>query len=63
MNAVSGYDMKTGSGGGSDPLGTQIGVALSGGAIFNTLASGNTDALDNEVKSLDVCLSHPTKND
>ena len=60
MNAASGYSLTKASGGGSDPIGTQSGVALSGGAIYNSLAAGNKDAVENEVDTLDVCLSHPT---
>ena len=35
-------------------------MALSGGAIFNALAAGNRDAVEDESPTLDVCLSHPT---
>ena len=43
-----------------DPIGTASGIAFSGGYIFNSLAGGNVDAVENEAKTLDVCLSHPT---
>ena len=46
-------------GGGADPLGTAAGIAITGGYIYNALAGGNIDAVENEGKSLDVCLSHP----
>ena len=49
-----------GTGGGPEPLGTAAGVALSGGYIYNALAGGNVDAVENEGQSLDVCLSHPS---
>ena len=61
MNSVSKYSLTKGTGPGkSDPLGTQSGVFLSGGAIFNSLAAGNKDAVEGEVDTLDTCLSHPT---
>ena len=44
----------------SDPISTAAGVAFSGMMIFNSLASGNTDALDHEIRSLDSCLNHPS---
>ena len=47
-------------GGGGEALSTSVGIALSGGYIYNALAGGNTDASDNEIKTMDVCLSHPT---
>ena len=50
-----------GMGGGSrDPLGTAAGIALTGAYIFNALGGGNVDAVETEVTTLDVCLSHPT---
>ena len=39
---------------------TADGVFVSGGQIFNGLASGNLDAVENEWVTLDQCLSHPT---
>jgi hypothetical protein len=39
---------------------TADGVFLSGGQIFNGLAAGNLDAVENEWVTLDECLSHPT---
>ena len=48
-----------GSGGG-EALGTAAGIGLSGGYIYNALAAGNKDAVEEEAKTLDVCLSHPT---
>jgi len=47
-------------GGGGEPLGTAAGIALTGGYIYNALAGGNVDAVENEGRSLDVCLSHPS---
>ena len=35
---------------------------MTGGYIFNALAGGNVDAVENEGDTLDVCLSHPTPN-
>lgn len=47
-------------GGGAEVLGTAVGIALSGGYIYNALAGGNLDAVENEADTLDVCMSHPT---
>ena len=41
-------------------LQTASGVALSGAMIFNGLAAGNLDAVQNEWVTLDECLTHPT---
>lgn len=41
---------------------TQAGVAISGGSIFNGLAGGNVDAVENELDTLDNCLSHASPN-
>ena len=76
MNPVSQYTLLEGSnsrllqgnnppppnrnGGGGEPLSTASGIALSGGYIYNSLAAGNLDAIDNEAVNLDVCLGHPT---
>lgn len=49
-----------GGSGAGEPLGTAAGIALTGAYIYNALAGGNVDAVENEGKSLDVCLSHPT---
>lgn len=49
-----------GGGGGGESLGTAAGIGLSGGYIFNALAGGNVDAVENEGMTLDTCLSHPT---
>ena len=50
-----------GSGGGApEALGTASGIGLSGAYIYNALAGGNVDAVENEGDTLDVCLSHPT---
>jgi len=46
--------------GGGSPLGTAAGIALSGGLIFNALDGQNRDAVENEGRTLDLCLSHPT---
>ena len=46
-------------GGGGTPLSTTAGIALSGGYIYNSLAGGNTDAVEGELDTLDVCISHP----
>lgn len=49
------------SGGGSgSALSTAAGIGLSGGYIFNGLAGGDTDAVENEGDTLDVCTSHAT---
>jgi len=45
-------------GGGGEVLGTSAGIALSGGYIYNALAGGNVDAVENEGDTLDVCMSH-----
>ena len=44
----------------TDPISTAAGVAFSGMMIFSSLAGGNTDALDFEIKTLDSCLNHPS---
>jgi len=54
MNAASDYSTT----GASGALSTVAGIALSGGYIYNALAAGNTDAVENELDTLDVCLSH-----
>ena len=59
MNSWSGY-VNNLSSSSNDPIGTQSGVFLSGGALFNSLAAGNTDAVEGEADTLDVCFSHPT---
>ena len=41
-------------------LTTASGIALSGANIFNALAAGNDDAVENEWITLDQCLTHPT---
>lgn len=33
---------------------------ISGALIFNALAAGNNDAVENEYVTLDECISHPT---
>ena len=33
---------------------------MSGGYIYNALAAGNRDAVEDEIETLDVCLCHPT---
>lgn len=50
----------SGGSGSRDPLGTSAGMALTGGYIYNALAAGNADAVEGELDTLDVCLSHPT---
>lgn len=57
MNDWSDYTIST-----SGNLNTAAGVALSGGYIYNALASGNLDAVENESGTFDVCLSHPTSS-
>ena len=37
---------------------TQSGTAVTGGIIFNGLALGNKDAVENEGSTMDECLSH-----
>ena len=44
----------------TDPIATAAGIALTGTYIYNSLAVGNTDAIDEEIKSMDSCLNHPT---
>lgn len=41
-------------------LNTASGIAVSGANIFNALAAGNADAVENEWVTLDQCLTHPT---
>ena len=41
-------------------LTTASGIAVSGANIFNALANGNLDAVENEWVTLDQCLTHPT---
>ena len=41
-------------------LTTASGIAISGANIFNALAAGNEDAVENEWVTLDQCLTHPT---
>ena len=59
MNSWSSYKDNYNSGS-KDKLGTTSGVLLSGGALYNSLAAGNKDAVENEADTLDVCLAHPT---
>lgn len=33
---------------------------LTGGYMYNALAAGNLDAVENEGDTLDVCLDHPS---
>ncbi len=49
-----------GGGGGGAPLSTASGIALSGMYIYNSLAGGNVDAVEDEIKTLDTCISHPS---
>lgn len=39
-------------------MATCSGIAITGGSIFNGLAGGNVDAVENEADTLDSCLSH-----
>lgn len=39
-------------------MSTMAGMATSGGVIYNGLAGGNVDAVENELDTLDNCLSH-----
>ena len=48
------------SGGNKQTLQTSSGIALSGMYIYNSLAAGNLDAVEGEIKTLDACLCHPT---
>lgn len=41
-------------------LTTASGIAISGANIFNAIAAGNEDAVENEWVTLDQCLTHPT---
>lgn len=50
----------SGGGGGAEALGTAAGIGLSGAYIFNALDGNNTDAVESEGDTLDVCLNHPT---
>ena len=47
-------------GGSGNPLDTAAGIAISGGYIYNALAAGNLDAVETELGTLDVCISHPS---
>ena len=44
-------------------MNTSGGIALSGGYIFNAIDANGLDAVENEIDTLDVCLSHPTGGD
>jgi hypothetical protein len=46
--------------GGRDIIGTASGIALSGALIYNGLDGNGRDAVQNEYRSLDQCLSHPS---
>ena len=59
MNAVSQYETITESRS-ADPIATSAGIALTGGYIYNALALGNLDAVENEGDTLDICMSHAT---
>lgn len=37
---------------------TVAGIAKSGGSLFNGLDANNLDAVENELTSMDMCLSH-----
>lgn len=39
-------------------MATCSGIAITGGAIFNGLAGGDVDAVENELDTLDNCLMH-----
>lgn len=39
-------------------MATTAGIAVTGGLIFNGLAGGNLDAVIEEAKTMDKCLSH-----
>lgn len=54
MNAASDYSYTIGA-----DITAAAGVALSGGVIFNALNVNNSDAVIAEIKTLDVCMSHP----
>ena len=43
-------------------LSTAGAIALSGALLFNALAEGSVDAVENECITMDQCLSHPTPN-
>ena len=60
LNQPSRRRMLQPGGGTADKISTASGIALSGGYIYNSLAGGNVDAVENEGSTLDVCLGHPT---
>jgi hypothetical protein len=53
-----------GGGGGSrgerEANATAAGIALSGMYIYNALDGNNADAVESELTTLDVCISHPS---
>jgi hypothetical protein len=49
-----------GSSGGREANATAGGIALSGMYIYNALDGNNSDAVESELKTLDVCISHPS---
>ena len=57
MNEASQYEVITESRS-LDPIATSAGIALTGAYIYNALALGNVDAIEEEGEGLDVCLSH-----
>ena len=66
-NMIPGHGYKVISGGkrrrgpsGKDPMPTTSGIAITGAFIFNGLDGHNRDAVENEYRTLDQCLTHPS---
>ena len=45
---------------GNDPLATASGIYITGAVLFNALDGDQMDAVQEEYRTLDVCLSHPS---
>ena len=59
-NGSDGGDNRSDNSGSSQVLQTAAAIMLSGGYMYNALAAGNQDAVENEGDTLDVCLDHPS---
>ena len=42
-----------------DDIATAAGIMLTGAYMYNALDGNNRDAVENEIGTLDVCMSHP----
>ena len=48
------------SGTSNNYLAPAVGISLSGGYIFNALATQERDAVEDDADEVDTCLAHPT---